>query len=152
MCEICVKIGVKIDVKIVPEGPKRPPNGLRENSKHVVKKVSKVHFAWETATFEKFSQGVPSFHAKSHTIFHNPNLEANLRFHGTCEKKRVKFCQNGGNRQKWPQSLHLADFPAQRVPGRVHDVVSRTPPKVDNFRGVGTARTSLKKGSQEALP
>ena len=117
MCEICVKIGVKIDVKIVPEGPKRPPNGLRENSEHVVKKVSKVHFAWETAAFEKFSQGVPSFHAKSHTIFHDPNLDANLRFPGTCEKKRVKFCRNGQNRQKWPQSLHLADFPAQRVPG-----------------------------------
>ena len=91
MCEICVKIGVKIDVKIVPKGPKRHPNGLRENSEHVVKKASKVHFAWETATFEKLSQGVPSFHEKSHTILHDPDLEANLKFHGTCAKKRVKF-------------------------------------------------------------
>ena len=84
ICENCVKIGVKIGVKFVPEGPKRHPNGLRENSEHVVKKVSKVHFAWENGTFEKFSQLVPNFHAKSHTIFHDPDLDANLKFHGVC--------------------------------------------------------------------
>ena len=79
-----MKNDVKIDVKIVPEGPKRPPNGLRENSEHVVKKVSKVHFAWEKDTFEKLSQVVPNFHAKSHTIFHDPDLDASLKFHGVC--------------------------------------------------------------------
>ena len=77
-----MKIGVKIGVKIVPEGPKRPTNVLRENSDHGVKKVSKVHGAQAKHTFEKFSQGVPNFHAKSHTIFHAPNLGANLKFHG----------------------------------------------------------------------
>ena len=81
-----MKIDVKIDVKIVPEGPKRPPNVLRENSDHGVKKVSKAHGAQAKHTFEKFSQGVPNFHAKSHTIFHGPNLDANLRFPGACEK------------------------------------------------------------------
>ena len=84
ICENCVKIGVKIGVKFVPEGPKRHPNGLRENSEHVVKKVSKVHFAWENNAFEKISQVVPNFHAKSHTIFHDPDLDANLKFHGVC--------------------------------------------------------------------
>ena len=84
ICENCVKIGVKIGVRFVPEGPKRHPNGLRENSEHVVKKVSKVHFAWENDAFEKFSQVVPNFHAKSHTIFHDPDLDANLKFHGVC--------------------------------------------------------------------
>ena len=76
-----MKIAVKIGVKIVPEGPKRHPNRLRESSEHVVKKVSKVHFAWENSTFLKFSQVVSNFHAKSHTIFHDPDLDANLKFH-----------------------------------------------------------------------
>ena len=70
-----MKIGVKIDVKIVPKGPKRPPNGLRENSKHVVKKVSKVHFAWETATFEKFLTGRSQFSRKISHHFSQPEFE-----------------------------------------------------------------------------
>ena len=77
-----MKIDVKIGVKFVPEGPKRQSNGLRENSEHVVKTVSEVHLAWENVAFEKISQVVPNFHAKSHTIFHDLDLEANLKFHG----------------------------------------------------------------------
>ena len=77
-----MKIGVKIGVKFVPEGAKRHPNGLRENSEHVVKKVSKVHFARENTASEKISQVVPNFHAKSHTILQDPDLDANLKFHG----------------------------------------------------------------------